>query len=210
MIVKCIKNPDVFKIQDELTNAVYYGCNQEWYQTKWQRRSGCGPTTSTTILQYLYATRKNSAPLLLTKGACLQCMEEVWKYVTPGPQGISSTQKFCKGLDAYARAKSLRLQTDVLDIPRYRSKRPPFSETLAFLDNALKNDLPIAFLNLHNGQEPILDSWHWVTIISVEYASDASKAFVGILDEGMRKNIDFSMWFHTTLWGGGLVVFDML
>lgn len=210
MIVKCIKNPDAFKIQDEQTDAVYYGCNQEWYPTKWQRRSGCGPTTSTTILQYLYATRKNSAPSPLTKGACLQCMEDVWKYVTPGPQGISSTQKLCKGLGAYAHAKSLHLRTDALDIPRFRNKRPPFSETLAFLDKALENDLPVAFLNLHNGQEPILDPWHWVTIISMEYQPDHSKAFVGILDEGLRKYIDFSVWFHTTLWGGGLVAFDIL
>ncbi|MFT9056606.1 MAG: hypothetical protein ABF449_08265 [Ethanoligenens sp.] len=208
MIVQSIKHLDALKIQDDTTGTVYYGCNQEWYGTKWQRRSGCGPTTSTTILQYLYATRKNMVPTLQTKKLCLQCMEDVWQYVTPGPQGISSTQKLCKGLDAYAAAKSIRFQTDVLDIPRCRTKRPALSSVLSFIETALSKDVPVAFLNLHNGKEPALDAWHWVTIVSLEYESAGRTAFTGILDEGLRKNIDFAVWLRTTALGGGLVSFD--
>lgn len=210
MIVKSIRHLDALKIHDDVTGTVYYGCDQEWYQTVWQRRSGCGPTTSTTILQYLHATRMDDAPALLTKSCCLKYMEDVWKYVTPGPQGISSTQKLCQGLKSYAQAKSIHFQINVLDIPRDRNRRPAFAETLAFLDAALEKDLPIAFLNLHNGNERILDAWHWVTIVSIQHEPDSSVAFAGILDEGMRKTIDFTVWFHTTLLGGGLVSFDFL
>lgn len=210
MIVKSIRHLDVLKIQDDASDTTYYGCDQEWYQTKWQRCSGCGPTTSTTILQYLYATRTQTTPTALTKSFSLTCMENVWRYITPGPQGISTTHKLCKGLDAYFKAKSIPFQADTLDIPRCRSKRPSLTDALTFIGNALDRDLPVAFLNLHNGEEKELDTWHWVTIVSLEYEPDARTVFTGILDEGLRKNIDFAMWYRTTALGGGLVSFDFL
>lgn len=210
MVAKSIQHLDVLKIKDNLSDTIYYGCDQEWYHTKWQRLSGCGPTTSTTILQYLYATRKHTVPALLTKEFCTHCMEKIWKYVTPGPHGISSTQKLCKGLDAYFKAQSILAKMDSLDIPRCRKKRPPLGQALHFISTALDHDLPVAFLNLHNGEESVLDAWHWVTIVSMEYDPDAQMIFTGILDEGLRKNIDFSMWYRTTTLGGGLVCLDFV
>lgn len=209
MIMKSIRHLDALKIQDDETGAVYYGCDQEWYPTKWQRRSGCGPTVSTTILQYLHAVRAQGPQPVCTVSRCREAMEQVWQYVTPGPDGISSTKRLCKGLEALAQARAQTLHVDVLDIPRLRCHRPSFAQALAFLDASLENDLPVAFLNLHNGDEPTLDAWHWVTIVSLEYEPDASRALAGILDEGMRKTIDFATWFRTSALGGGLVSFDL-
>lgn len=44
MTINTISNIDLFSVLDENTNKTYYGCDQEWYATQWQRRSGCGPT----------------------------------------------------------------------------------------------------------------------------------------------------------------------
>jgi hypothetical protein len=72
---------------------------------------------------------------------------------------------------------------------------------------ALRNDTPVAFLNLNNGAEKQLYSWHWVTIISLEYEEDGNTAFADILDEGLIKKIDLAGWFRTTTLGGGFVSF---
>ena len=33
-----------------------FGCDQDWYQDHWQRKAGCGPCTSATLLFYLART----------------------------------------------------------------------------------------------------------------------------------------------------------
>ena len=53
-----------------------------------------------------------------------------------------------------------------------------------------------------------LDSWHWVTIISLEYVLDGSIAILSILDGGTIKKVDLAQWFNTTALGGGFVSFD--
>ena len=65
----------------------------------------------------------------------------------------------------------------------------------------------MAFLNLCNGEEKNLDRWHWVTIISLEYAKDKNQVLANILDEGVIKKISLSLWYHTTTLGGGFVYF---
>lgn len=207
MIKRSIQNLNLFEIYDEITSKDCYGCDQEWYRTKWQRLSGCGPTVATTILYYLRRSRPASGPdnSPLNRSGCLSLMEEVWQYVTPKLSGIPTTKMFYDDVLAYAKAKALNLKLDVIDIPGNRSLRPEFRRLLMFLADALRSDAPIAFLNLNNGDEKQLDSWHWVTIISLEYAEDESTAFTEILDEGIIKKINLAQWFQTTTLGGGFV-----
>ena len=115
--------------------------------------------------------------------------------------GVSSTGMLCKGVLKYIREKELNIGLDVIDIPKKRLLRPEFQRLIKFLAAALDKDMPVAFLNLHNGKVKELDSWHWVTIISLEY--DESQAYADILDEGMLKKIDLTEWFNTTIIGGG-------
>jgi len=81
---------------------------------------------------------------------------------------------------------------------------------LSFLEGGLIKDAPIAFLNLCNGQVKNLDPWHWVTIISLEYAENGKSASIKILDEGLIKKIDLALWYDTTTLGGGFVYFTAL
>ena len=208
-VTTSIRNRDVFQIYDEAGRKTFYGFDQEWYATRWQRCAGCGPTAASNILYYLRATRggRESAPL--TKSRALSLMEEVYQYVRPTARGIPTAKLLHDDLLDYARAKGIPLRLGLLDVPKDRMLRPPLGRVLSFVEEALQNDTPVAFLNLHNGTEKNLDSWHWVTIISVEHSGDETAAPTEILDEGTIKRIDLAQWFRTTSLGGGFVSVDL-
>ncbi|HCC00614.1 MAG TPA: hypothetical protein DEP42_05300 [Ruminococcaceae bacterium] len=210
MLTKTIQNIHFIEIQDDISGAHYYGCDQEWYPSKLQRMAGCGPTAFSTILQYLYASRRDAIQYPLTKSACVEVMRAVWKFITSGPWGVNTIEKLHKGAMAFAQANALSLSAQLFNIPHAKSKRPTLSQALTFLDTELAQDRPIAFLNLHNGEEKSLDSWHWVVITSVEYDPNTLAAHIGIVDEGKQKTLDFSLWYQTTARGGGLISFDMI
>jgi hypothetical protein len=134
-------------------------------------------------------------------------MDEIWDYVTPTLQGVNTTKLFYEGVLSYARQKGLAVSCRVLDIPQSAASRPDFMQVLEFLKSALSKDAPVAFLNLCNGKVKNLDSWHWVTIVSLEYEEDGSRAFADIMDEGKIKNIDLALWYSTTKKSGGFVYF---
>ena len=80
-------------------------------------------------------------------------------------------------------------------------------EVLAFIAQGLRQDVPIAFLNLDHGAEQRLESWHWVTIAAVDYSEEAQTAQIRICDEGITKKINLKLWLETTTQGGGFVYF---
>jgi hypothetical protein len=212
MLISSIHNVDLFKIQDEDHHHTFYGFDQEWFNTEWQRRAGCGPTVVASIMYYLNYSRSandtnNHVP---TKKSALSLMEEVYQYVTPTSRGIPSTKLLYEDVIAYAKVTAQNMKLGILNVSENQVLRPPFHSLISFLDKALCNDTPIAFLNLDNGDEKRLDSWHWVTIISLEYALDLSIATINILDGGAIKTIDLAKWFLTTIRGGGFVSFDFI
>lgn len=211
-----ITNKEQLKIRDDNSEHIYYGHDQEWYTSDWQRRSGCGPSVACNLFAYL---NKGDAPLenknpatsgaeefsVQMKSQCLPFMEEVWTYVTPTDQGIPSTTLFTERVMTYAQEKNLPIHCVCLDIPQEKPLRPTLDELLDYLKEALYQDIPIAFLNLCNGEEKDLEPWHWVTIISVEYAEGQPGLQAEILDEGKEKHIDLALWLETTDQGGGFV-----
>lgn len=211
MTVKSIANPDVFKVLNQATNERHYGCDQEWYSTEWQRLSGCGPTVASNIIFYLTQKGESlkSGRDLVYKSECSLLMEEVWKHVTPSTDGIPATQILSEAMLTYIKSKGLDFECRTMDIPEDKGCRPKLPEILGFLETALLEDAPVAFLNLCNGEEKNLEQWHWVTIISVEYADKNRQINVNILDEGMIKKIDLTLWYDTTTLGGGFVYFTV-
>lgn len=196
----------MLKILDEDTLEISHGCNQRWYTISWRRLAGCGPTAATNLIIYLYHTRfaSGSKQGFVTKKICLALMDEVWEYVTPKLFGLSKTSLFYEGLFSYAKSQGLQIEYQFLDLPGDKSCRPGFSKVVNFLEAALLKDAPIAFLNLCNGNETNLESWHWVTIISVDARND-NRVFVDILDDGQIIQIDLSLWYNSTKKGGGFV-----
>ncbi len=203
MIKRSISNQNLLTVVDESTQDINCGCNQAWYTTDWQRRAGCGPSVASNLFGYLFSELNNSN----NKENWLSLMEDVWEYVTPTTRGMPTTQLFYDSSLAYAMAKGLKIKYEYCDVPEEASCRPIFQEIVHFIENGLNEDVPVAFLNLCNGEEQCLYRWHWVTIIELDYSEDQSSASVTILDEGIQKTIDLALWYKTTTLGGGFVYF---
>lgn len=211
MNTRSISNPDIFKVVDVRDHKTYYGCNQNWYSTEWRRRSGCGPTVASNIILYLNHSQGNASFMKKcgSKENCVLLMEEMWDSVTPTLAGVPTTQMLYQAVMKYTQTNGLHAEYHVFDVPNHAFSRSPLPELVGFIEAALQKDVPVAFLNLSNGNEKKLDSWHWVTIIALEYSEDGHCAFATILDEGLMKKIDLALWFNTTMLGGGFVYFTV-
>ncbi len=203
-----VSNQECLKVIDMNTHNSYYGCNQNWFASEWQRRAGCGPCVASNMILYLTCRERteHSTPFC-EKQECRNLMHQVWKYVTPTLRGIATTRLFCRRMFALADALGYAFEHGVLDFPKNIKKRPGRDETIAFFKTAFEKDVPVAFLNRCNGAEATLSRWHWVTVLSVETAAPSGDVLAEIADEGIIKTINFSLWCKTTKSGGGLVYF---
>jgi hypothetical protein len=203
MIQNTIQQTTVFKIEHSTHHTWFYGCHQDLYPSKWKRLAGCGPSVASNLVLY-YKTKKD-LDTYHTKDACINLMNDVWKYVTPGFQGVSSTQHFNKGILKYSGFNHLTIQTHFIDISKTRETRLKLPAVIQFIQNGLEADSPIAFLNLHNGEEKALDQWHWVTIVGLRIIDDPLSVMIEILDAGKQFEINLALWLETTQLGGGFV-----
>lgn len=206
MITKAITNLNLLKIEDNNSDAIYYGCSQKWYSTPWQRKAGCGPSVASNIVHYL-ENKKTNSQQVFSKENCSALMEDAWMYFSPKVGGISTTNMFCEAFLLYAKSKGLNVQFRVFDVPQDKCSRPKLAEAFNFLEEAMEKDAPVAFLNLCNGAVKNLERWHWVTIVSLDNSADGKITFVDILDSGVIKKIDLGLWYDTTTLGGGFVYF---
>ena len=199
-----ITSPEVLQLSSG--DAVCYGGDQEWYATRRQRMSGCGPTTTSNLIWYLCATRPDVCGGLFDPCDCrrtemLRLMETMWYYVKPGMHGVNRPSLLADGAVRYAAVRGVSLNARVLDVPEDPSLRPSPARTLAFLCEAFADDLPVAFLNLSNGALQNLDNWHWVTLIAADSTLHAE-----MYDQSARTIIDVKQWLDTTTKGGAFVV----
>ncbi len=210
-MIYSIKHPEYFEVDCGHDEESLYGCDQEWYNSEWQRLSGCGPTAASNIIYYLSRTKPRACNLDVhnDRVGCLALMEEVWAYVTPTEEGVDTTKKFYDALSAYFDAAGTHTVAEICDIPENKEERPTLNEVLDFLIRAMENDAPVAFLNLCNGNETNLEAWHWVTVISLRYHENKDHIHLIILDEGQLKKIDLGLWYNTTELGGGFVYFGI-
>lgn len=205
-----IKSKHILKIINSDEKTDIYGSNQDWYHREKQRRCGCGPATVTNIIYYIRSKHlENNQDSRLTKEKCLELMNEMWSFVTPGPRGIPSTAMLGEGIVKYLHEHKLDIRLNYLDIPEEKQLRPDLGAVVAFLHKALENDIPVAFLNLDNGKVDKLESYHWVTVTSLEYNLDENEAYLDIIDGGDEMKIDLLCWLTTAKAGGGFVSFTL-
>lgn len=208
MTVSSLGNLDFLAVSGDPSGQLFHGCNQEWFSTQWQRTSGCGPAVATAIIYYLDQTRGIFG--LSGKGnslqGCKSLMEEVWAYVTPTINGIPTTKMFYENVLLFAESYGINnLKPMVFDVPESYANRPKLQELAQFIEGAMEENVPVAFLNLCNGEEKNLERWHWVTVVSIEV--EDSRLMTTFLDEGITKIIDLALWYETTQKGGGFVYF---
>lgn len=187
---------------DDLSQEISFGLNQEWYQTKWQRLAGCGPTAASSLIYYTF-----SNDLSLNKLAALKLMEDVWNYVTPGMGGVYKRSMFTSGLERYFETNKINSNIRSIEITKSKKTRLSLAETIAFIEEGLTMNSPIAFLNLDNGDEKKLDEWHWVVVSGIDIHEAHSQVFIHIIDDGKLFAIDLELWLRTTKKGGAFVYF---
>ena len=205
-----ISHPTLLAISDEDPGCSFFGGAQEWYSTEWSRRAGCGPTCASNILAYLALTRPALLPLYGYEGMgradFARHMEDVYPHLTPGSAGLNRVELFSDGVVAYAGERGILLEPHVLALPgRMTWGRPSVSRLAEFIKAGLTSDCPVGFLNLHQGKEKNLQSWHWVTIVGAELGED--KLLVTVSDEGRQIELDLRLWYQTTPMRGALAYF---
>jgi hypothetical protein len=201
-----LSNLEYFDLCDAECGKTAKGGDQDWYGSWWRRMAGCGPTTAANVILYLRNARADSAGIR-DKREFIRLMDRVWKHVTPGRGGVNSTLKLRQGFAAYSDAEGLRLRTEALDIGDDAGARPPLARVIEFIRAGLARDLPVAFLNLHNGLELQLDKWHWVTITGMDYEECGGAADLEILDNCKQLSVNLGRWLASTARGGGFVRF---
>lgn len=192
-----IKDIELLKVEKK-----YYGFSQEWYKESLQRRAGCGATVAATIL--IYYKQKESFESLKVEDS-LFLMEELWTYLFPTKRGLNSTRLFYEGLERYCLDKKEEISYTYLDIDI--EKKISIHKVIAYIEENLKNDIPIAFLNLCNGAEINLDRWHWVTVYGIYL--DKDDYFLEILDDRKKKKINLTLWYNTISNNAGFVSFKI-
>ncbi len=187
-----------------------FGGDQTWYASRWQRQSGCGPTTAATLLAYLAQTCPQAASLLpsqpLHYDTFVPWMQQLWGFVTPDARGVHKADRLLDGVLALASSHQLFLEPHVFLVPAATSKRPPWDSCLAFIKDGLEQNSPVAFLNRSRGRLTNLESWHWVTITALCQTRQGTVAEVS--DSGERKTIKLSLWYQSSRLGGDLVWFS--
>lgn len=184
----------------------YFGCDQNWFASEWQKMSGCGPSTAATLLLYLQKTGRIELPVRVNEQKdCMLLMDAVWSHVTPTPDGIYLIEQFCAGIQSFAASHDLVLQCHSLGIPDKNTSQPPLQDIVEFISTGLELDCPIAFLNLSSGSVSNLEEWHWVTVVALETDTEQDRTWITIFDGDKSDKIDFQQWYLTNTDGGALI-----
>lgn len=183
-----------------LIDKKYYGGNQEWFSSIFQRKAGCGPVSASNVI--MYESKKH-----YSKEEFIKLMEDMWNYITPGMMGLNKVEYYNDGFSKYIKDNNIKLkESNILKIAKNKEERPSIKELFEFINKAIELDHPVAFLNLDNGKEKVLDSWHWVTIVGIEYKDE--ELIADIVDEGLLKTINLSLWLNSTTKEGGFIYFE--
>jgi len=189
---------------------ILYGCNQDWYGIEWRRRAGCGPVAATNIL--LYLRKKYDAARIPYSGDsiddALAAMNDMFTYVRPRLRGLNTVKMFVDGMYKFGQKYGLSFWHQYLLVPPQAEKRPDLDTVVRFIEDGVKNDVPVAFLNLHAGEvEAQLAGWHWVTVVGIAKGETPPDVRLRYFDQSEDLEVDLGKWLRTTKRGGGFAYF---
>ena len=157
---------------------------------------------------YLQKTQGIALPVnVANKADSVLLMESVWRHVTPGMGGVHKLEQLYNGVLSYAKEYGFDVDHFALPVPKKEIQRPALSSVIQFIAEGLRNDCPIAFLNLSNGKVENLDEWHWVTIVSLNVSENLDVVEATIYDGTKPMTINLKLWYETTRLGGGFIYF---
>lgn len=183
---------------------VLYGADQDWFPGYWKRKAGCGPCTGANLVYYHARQGRLHLPMAVeSRRDFISLMERSWDYITPTLMGLNSPTLMEQGLNAFLAALDSQAKSQVLEVPARREDRPSLNMVEAFVRGGLAQDSPVAFLNLHNGGIPQLETWHWVTVVGL--LGSVEEAVLEVYDNGQHLHIPLAHWLGHTARGGGFV-----
>jgi len=205
-MIHAIIKPELLELRDG--DDTWFGGWQEWYSDKWRRMSGCGPTCALNIMDYLAQTRAHCRALYpegdATKEVFCSQMDGMYERATPGPRGLNKIERFVSGVCGYALERGCELTPHALPTSGVgKAGRADVSELLGFIAAGLDSDCPVAFLNLAQGKEKRLQSWHWITVTALGADGEAQAS-----DEGKLISFNVKTWYSSTPKRGGFVWFE--
>lgn len=175
------------------------GFDQDRFLRPRQRLSGCGPTTAAALAYYL----DPQASKATTNGLrSLALMDDMWTRMPPTLLGLFNPWRFRRAFLRAMAEKGLALEGRVVPVVG-RSRRP--HEVRALVGQSLAQDIPVPFLHLY-GQNPWLDTWHWMTIAGLEDGPDGRQAL--IFDNGRFYETDIVRWLEKGPAFGAFVCFS--
>lgn len=202
-----IRELELMTINETRNSRTYIGGNQAWYESSWRQRAGCGPTSAANITAYLAFTRAEYKllykPQNMNRDNFLQHMNDLYKYITPGPMGVNKVSMFEEGILKFAHDREVSINTNVFVVDSISNKNRNTKQLYEFVEKGLSEDSPIAFLNLSRGLESSLQNWHWITITDAIFNKDS--LITTASDEGKNITFDLKLWYETTRMHGGLV-----
>ncbi|WP_283610730.1 hypothetical protein [Faecalispora anaeroviscerum] len=156
-----------------------YGGNQEWFLQVFQRTAGCASVTGANLAAY-YASLVPAGRSLysgeterFSKPEYLHVMEEMYRYMTPGPMGFPVAGRFVQKFLLFAREHGSVFQAHTL------FHRRSCEERMNFLKEAIVKGNPVAFLILkHRAPEMKENNWHWVTITGWSKDADGEQVIL--------------------------------
>ena len=175
--------PEAMCLVDPVSGQTSWGANQEWYGDLWQRKAGCGPTAAASLIFYQMQKQRLRQREALYSG------------------GVNRVSMFTEGLEKYRAVKKENFEIRALEVAEDPAQRPDWMTVSRFLEEALKRDEPVAFLNLCAGAEKRIDDWHWVMISGL----NPQTGVITFFDESQIKEADLSLWLKTTTKRGGFV-----
>ncbi len=192
-------------LEFEYENKLSYGFNQKWHKGFFKRLSGCGPTTGTMLLYYLKNRDDLNLKISTNSFDELQdSLDYTYNIMKPTVKGIDSTTLYVNGLNKILTDSDLSY--NIHNIYLRKDEQNELHCYADFIKEGIKKDSPVAFLNLHSGKVLILESWHWLTIVSIiDYEDDY---FITCYDNGNKIEFKLGDWFNTTKLGGGFVYIE--
>lgn len=199
-----VKRPELLRVEDD---GIYYvGGNQEWYDHRKNRLSGCGPTAVSNSIYYLAQTGEIayegiSPGLPLNRDGFLALMKDVIRYVTPSMLGgLPSTRLLCDGLERLMRHEGINRRFMRFNAASFRRKRP-YEDFAAFLVKGFERDSLPMFLTLSGGEDKEVETWHWINML----AFDPETEIATICDNHRIYKTNLRRWHETSKLGGGAV-----
>lgn len=172
-------------------DSQYYGGNQSWYPTAYQRDRGCACVAAANFFAY-WAMQDPSLKVLypydLSQGGFTACLCDLWQDITPGWAGYWWMRHFVKDVQNYAKGKGIETLKGC-----WSQASANLQNGVRYVKEGLKRNCPVALI-IHFNRSLSAFSWHWMLITGIQDILDDNgngRVTVTVSSWGRQYTLDF-------------------